>query len=162
MNQRQKQVQILIEKALFYLRFRARSEQEMRQYLQKKSQTYRFDEENIKDTIDHLIKHKYIDDNKFAQAYVRSRTYINPKGNYAIIQELLQKGIKKKIIDLALQTSEIDEYSRALSVLKKKNNSLAPLPAHQKKARALAHLQRRGFSYDTAIQAYKQYFNTTF
>jgi len=159
MNQQKKQKQILINKAFFYLRFRARSEFEMRQYLLKKSQTYKFDTIIVDGVIADLIKEKYINDVEFAQGYVRSRSHINPKGNYAISQDLQQMGVDKTIIESVLKENIIDELTRARSVLKKKNNLLVNLPSEKRMQLALGHLLRKGFLYSVAKQAYDAHFN---
>jgi len=159
MDQQKKQKQILMNKAFFYLRFRARSEFEMRQYLLKKSQTYKFDTIIVDDVIADLIKEKYINDVEFAQGYVRSRSHINPKGNYAISQELQQKGVASIIIEAALKENSVDELTRARDVLKKKNNLLVNLPSEKRMQLALGHLLRKGFLYSVAKQAYDAHFN---
>jgi len=122
MDQQKKQKHILMDKAFFYLRFRARSVSEMRQYLLKKSQVFKFSNTIVDSVIAELIEEKYINDTEFAQGYIRSRSQINPKGNYAIVQELQQKGVNKTIIEAALKENTIDELTRARDVLKKKNN----------------------------------------
>jgi len=158
MDENQKQKQALIGKAFFYLRFHARSEQEMRKYLQKKAELYGFDNTIVQIVIQQLIEDKYINDNEFARSFMQSRSHTNPKGDYAITQELLQKGISKEIIISVLQENDTNEYARAVSVLKKKQNTLSKLTNEVRLRRALSHLIRRGFSYNIAKQAYKHCF----
>lgn len=161
MDQQKKQKHILMNKAFFYLRFRARSVSEMRRYLLKKSQIFKFNNTIVDSVIAELIEEKYINDTEFAQEYIRSRSQINPKGNYAIVQELQQKGVNKTIIEAALKENTIDELTRARDVLKKKNNLLIHLTSEKRMQRALGYLQRRGFPYSVAKQAYDAYFDNT-
>lgn len=159
MEQQKKQTQLLLGKAFFYLQFRARSEFEMREYLQKKAEKYNYEPTIVELAITTLIEKNYINDANFAQAYVRSKSQINPKGNYAITQELRQKGINEENIEAALKENDIDELTRALQVLKRKNPLLFQLKNEKRMQRALGHLQRRGFPYDIAKQAYELHFN---
>jgi len=158
MDQQKKQKHVLMNKAFFYLRFRARSESEMRQYLLQKAEIYKYNNDIVEQTIKELKKSNYINDFEFAQAFVHSRSLSNPKGNYAITQELKKKGVAKSIIEDVLRNNEIDEALRAHRVLLKKHNILAHLPAEKRKQRALGYLQRRGFSYDVAKRACDAYF----
>ncbi len=159
MDQQKKQEHLLMDKAFFYLRFRARSVFEMRQYLLKKSQVFKCSNAIVDSVITKLIEEKYINDTEFTQEYVRSRSQANPKGNYAIVQELQQKGINKIIIEATLKENTIDELTRARDVLKKKNNLLMHLASEKRMQRALGYLQRRGFPYGIAKQAYDAYFD---
>lgn len=152
-----KQVRTLLNQALFYLRFRARSEFEMRHYLEKKSKILNFERSAIDNAIGILIEEKLIDDEKFAEEFILLRSQIKPKGDYAIRAELAQKGISDTIISEALKKNEITEDIRAVSILTKKHNLLYHLPPLEKKARAISILLRKGFNYDMATQAFDKY-----
>ena len=157
MDQSKDQKNTLLLKAYFYLQFRLRTILEMQQYLQKKAKQLSFPKDIVQKVVEQLLEEKYLDDEKFIQEYVRSRSNTNPKGNYAIKQELMQKGIPEDMIQKALENSETDEITRALLVLRKKQSTLSRCTHIKKFQKAMAFLKRRGFSFDTAQKAYAQY-----
>ena len=91
----------VFSKALNYLSYRPRSEFEMRQYLKRQSSN--IDEQEIESIIESLKNYRYINDQTFAEWYVRQRREMGRRyGAYRITQELFQKGISKELIDQAI------------------------------------------------------------
>jgi regulatory protein len=84
--------------AVQYLAIRMRSEFEVRQYLQKKE----IDESIVNEVIHKLYKFKFLNDQEFALAYVRTQMNTSDKGSVIIQQELKEKGIKVELIENAL------------------------------------------------------------
>lgn len=130
------------QKSLHFLSFRARSEQEIRHYLQKKDA----DENTIAAVIDRLRQQHYLDDSDFARQWVESRTRSKPKGKRALRHELRQKGISDAAIEQA--TSEIDETNLAWRAAQKARYRWKALDTSVRRQKISAFLARRGFSYD--------------
>lgn len=128
-----------LENAFHFLSFRARSEKEMRDYLKKKEVL------QIDETIEKLKELDFINDQKFIQEFVDSRSKNKPKGKKALIIELKRKGIKVNDLD-------INEDELAKEVLDKKKNI-------KDKASAQRFLYSRGFSWNTIERALKNWYN---
>src|SRR3954470_21375392 len=86
-----------------YLTIRNRSEKEIRDYLTKKQA----EPQVIESLIALLYEQKFLNDEAFARAWVRSRARFRPRGKRVLIMELNQKGIDKELIEKVL--SEEDE-----------------------------------------------------
>ncbi|MFA7309010.1 MAG: regulatory protein RecX [Patescibacteria group bacterium] len=136
----------------YVLRFvgiRMRSELEIRRRLKQK--------EYSEPLIDSLIKksqeYNLINDDQFAQAYVRDRVLFRNKGKRALEFELKNKGIEKDIIQKTLSSiGEEDELGTARLALTKKykGNNFSDKKAYEKAMRFLAG---RGFSWPTIQKA---------
>lgn len=148
----------LLEKAKNYafllLKFRLRSEKEIRLRLKKK----KFDQGVIEETVSFLKDKDFINDNYFAKAWIESRLK-RPLGLRRIKQELSLKGINKEIID-----SQIEEIRRNYSeedivteIAKTRFNRLKNIEPEKAKRRLYAYLLRRGFSADVIIDALHQF-----
>lgn len=127
-----------LENAFHFLSFRSRSEKEMRDYLTKKEVL------EIDETIEKLKELDFINDQKFIQEFVDSRSKNKPKGKKALIIELKRKGIKVNDLD-------INEDELAKEALNRKN--------FRDKERAQRFLYSRGFSWNTIERALKNWYN---
>jgi len=106
---------------------------------------------------------KFLDDMQFALWFIRSRTTFKPKGKRLISLELMQKGIKKDLIDEAFASfdsaqEEIsepvrDEVSLAKALLEKKHKKYEGMERQERFNKAGSMLARRGFDLDTIKQA---------
>lgn len=132
-------------KAFGYLAARARSVNELERYLKKKG----FGEKHIIDTVSYLKGKAYLDDYGFALGLVRTKVKSGRDGVDVIKQELIRKGIARKIIERVIREGGADStdieslYLLALkkyNTVKDKNNSLA---------RVGNYLRQRGFDYES-------------
>lgn len=83
------------QQALRYLNVRMRSELEMRLYLKKKQ----ISTEEIDEIIQYLYHYKYLDDESFAESFVRDKLRFHPCGRNKLIYALKEKGINEFIIE---------------------------------------------------------------
>ncbi len=133
---------------LNYLKYRFRSKKEIIQKLKSKkiSQT----------TIDILVQQYeekgFINDENFAESLVLDLISRRPQGTYAIKQKLRQKGIDNEVIQqLADQYFSNDtEYEMAKRALSKLKSRYMKYEGVERRNKALAFLQRKGFSYSCA------------
>ena len=139
--------------ALRYLAYRDRSQRELTQYLKKKAHAPSI----IQKTIQYLVDLNYVNDQRFAMEWSRSRIEGKKFGKERVRHELFAKGVASQIIETTLNTlyDANPEKDLALALANKKLDSLNGLePA--KKSRRLAHyLQRRGFSADIIYETLK-------
>jgi regulatory protein len=118
---------------------RLRSEREIRDYAFRK----KWAGHNTERVIERLYQYGYLDDARFAAAFVRSRAATRTLSKRKMTLELCQKGIKPDIIDQVLGAS--DEYDE-LAALKK---LVAKKRGHYDDERKfITYLARQGFSYD--------------
>jgi len=105
--------------AVRYLGSRPRSVAEIKRHLRSK----RFDEEAQDQAIDQLRAQRYIDDEAFARYWVEQRERFRPKGDRALVSELLGKGVARETIDVVLgdaapDAERDDPAEAALEVLR--------------------------------------------
>mgnify|MGYP001591772823 FL=1 len=125
------------------LKFRMRSEEELRQRLKRK----KFDQATIEKVIQFLKEKDFIDDREFARAWVADKIK-RPLGIRRIEQELKTKGINKEIFQEALATScnNYDEAGAIRQLAVKRLERLKGLEPRKVKSRLYSYLLRRGFS----------------
>lgn len=139
-----------------YLTFRNRSKKEMYEYLQKKNAS----DEIIDQIIDKLQDQGYINDEKFARAWVLARARSKPKGRTLLVMELRQKGISQDIIEqvLAEESEELpDELAQAISIIARHMEKLDGFPRQAVYQKVGAFLMRRGYNWGIAKKAIDSY-----
>lgn len=150
-----------MEKALSlayrYLSFRPRTIVEVQKYLQKKAERYLFTLDEIQAALELLKDQGYLNDLEFIQSFVNSRNSLKPKSKRMLEMELKKLGITQADIDTFFSRSPPDENNLAQKALQKKMKSLSLVMDERKRfIKAISFLQRRGFSYDTAKEAYNK------
>lgn len=97
--------------------------------------------------IEELVTHKFIDEDRFARAFVRDKYRFNSWGRAKIRYHLQQKGIPPQIIDPALQEIEEEGYQDQLCILlRRKLQQLSPVEDPYKvKASLIRFAAGRGF-----------------
>ncbi len=146
----------LMERMYRLFSLRARSEQEVRNYLRQLSfkRKTKGQEEISGIAVDMLInnlKNKaMLNDLEFARSWVESRK--KKKGKRLIKQELIQKGINKEIIEEILNDSNhlnrVDEQKVAENLIEKKMKIWKNLSSLEFKKKAYDFLMRRGFDWE--------------
>ena len=103
--------------ALRILKYRFNSAGELRRKLRAKG----FERDIIDATITRLASEKWLDDARFAAAYVRTRSQ-KRKGRLRIRRELIGAGVSNDIIDRAVSENvdAEDEHARALALAEKR------------------------------------------
>src|SRR4030042_2839780 len=91
-------LQKLLNRAFFYLKFRPRTVSETRRYLYQKIRTTHWSREAADKVIDYLLEIELLDDKKFVSWFVDQRNSGRPKGEYVLRQERRRNGIEKILI----------------------------------------------------------------
>jgi regulatory protein len=128
-------------RALNYLSYRNRSEEEIRKNLRK----HQIAEEHIDSVLERLRQASLVDDLVFAREWVENRCKHKPRGKRALSSELYQKGIKSQIIDDVL--GELDEEALAMQLARQKLPKLETLDRSSFQKKLSGFLSRRGFPY---------------
>jgi regulatory protein len=129
------------QRALNFLKFRARSRQEIINYLQKKGFTL----ETASHVIQRLESSGLSGDAEFAQLWVESRLRHRPRGKYALTAELSQKGISADIITTVL--AGIDEETAARDAARRKFRKWQHHDDAEISEKIISLLRRRGFPH---------------
>lgn len=141
-----------LEYALKLLGYRARTEKELRERLTGK----KYEPEEIDLVLAKLAKIGFIDDQKFAENYVRDKLSISRRGPRRIYFELIKRGVAKDIADQATKAiDKEEEFETAQILLRSRARQWAKLEPLARKRRAIGLLARRGFSPDLIFQLIK-------
>ena len=129
---------------------RLRSEKEIRDWAFSKNWT----KENTEKVIERLYERGFLNDEKFAASFVRSRAILNNYSMRKMKLELHKKGISKEICEKILSESdEFNENAVLVKLIVKKRSH------YDDERKLIAYLARQGFSYDkikTAIVNFSQ------
>ena len=133
-----------VDRALNYLSFRPRSREEVRRYLRRKETP----PDIIEAVLARLDRLDFVNDRAFASFWIETREQFNPRGAYALKNELRMKGVEREVVDELVDDEQDEE--RALRAGRKKALSLINIPGMDYttfRNRLGSFLQRRGFGY---------------
>ena len=132
--------------AIKYLVYRDRSRKEMTCYLSEKG----FSSEIVDGVLSFLIENNYVNDERFAMQFGKSRIENKKIGKILLKQELKIKGIESQTIEnsLYLLYKEYNEKEIAIACAKKKLPSYSSNSTEKVMARLARFLQRKGFPSD--------------
>lgn len=105
-----------------------------------------YPKEAIDKAIAYIESYNYINDERYASAYVRN--YRNSRSRNRIMQDLYRKGIDKKIINSALDSEYTTDETELIKsyILKRNYNSDTTTPKERDKM--FRFLIGKGFNYD--------------
>lgn len=141
-------LQVLLNYAYFYLKFRPRTKKEMQNYLYKKIKKRHFSRDDADRAIADLKEQGLIDDEVFVDWFVEQRARGKPKGGFVLKGELLRLGVAKDLIDRYLEENPLEEETLAFRALKSKRHSFKNLSKKERFNKSAAFLSRRGFPFD--------------
>lgn len=147
-NDRQDQIHQALNRAYFYLKFRPRSEKEVRDYLYKKSEKFHWPQEVVEAALTSLKENEYVNDDNFVAWFVEQRSSGKPKSAFALSYELQRFGVSKDIVKKYFEENPVDESELALNALRRKWPRLQHLDKHERFKKAASFLSRRGFSFE--------------
>jgi regulatory protein len=134
--------EIAYQQALKFLNFRQRSQAEVERNLKD----HQFPEEIVAEVIDRLQNNGFLDDDRFAQAWVENRSEFRPRGKNMLRFELRQRGLQDEAIESAIH--DIDEGELAYQAGLKQARKLRDLEWNQFRQKMYGFLSRRGFDYE--------------
>jgi len=141
------------QKALQFLNYRSRTEQELKEKLQKSG----FNDHAVSRVIEDCKEKGYINDQDYANQWVESRTNCAPRSQRLLAIELKRKKVPEIVIIDALSKANPDQ-ELALAASKKYWRRLDNYGVEEKKAKLQGYLLRRGFSYDVIRDSVKSMF----
>ena len=115
----------------------------------EKLRSYGLDEDEAGEIIIHLSREKLLDEERFAQAYVRGHYRQKKWGRRRIIQDLKQKGISEFCIKSGLKEIDGDEYYQNLTdLLAKKDRQEKEPNVHKRRQKITLYLTAKGYEND--------------
>ncbi|MDY6834093.1 MAG: regulatory protein RecX [Chloroflexota bacterium] len=133
--------QACLDVAYRYLGYRARSEQEMRLYLQRRC----FNDKEVDKVIAELKRSGLIDDADFAKLWTERRQSFNPRGRAMLRLELRRKGVDADIVSQAIE--DVDDSLCAYDAARRKVRHLSTSDQSQFQRKLFNFLRQRGFGY---------------
>ena len=119
-----------------------------------------YDTPLVDQTLDRLADDGLLDDAAFARAFVADKRRLGGWGDERIIRELGRFGVAAELIKAALGPPDAeDQLQRAADALRKRGAPSGDRDADMR--RALAFLQRRGFSTPTSYSAVRSWIADT-
>lgn len=126
---------------------RAYSVYEMRSYLELRAE----DKETVARILSRLKENKYLDDERYAQQFVRQRSEIRNQGAYRIARDLRARGVPDRHIEAALAERAVqsDEAVMVRTRLARRLKTLSGPLDERRTASLYNSLLRAGFAADT-------------
>ena len=101
---------------------------------------------DIESIINHLVKEGFIDESRYARAFVHDKVRFAKWGRVKIAQALWQKRIPQDITDAALESIDDDEYLAALrDVVKAKFRTVKGATEYERKMKTMRSVCSRGY-----------------
>jgi regulatory protein len=145
--------QRLLGFGLNYVSIRPRSEEEIRSYIRKKINSWKISSEYCDRVMERLGELGYVDDLKFAQAFIDSRNRSRQKGQMLIRMELQKKGVDREIAQKAQELSKDGESDTeadlARNAATRKLRGLRRYDRTVQRNKLYSFLGRRGFDHRT-------------
>jgi regulatory protein len=140
-----------LEYAFYLLKSRDRSIGEMKEKLKRRECT----SEEINETITFLIEKDFLNDQRFAENFVRYKKIIKPVGKFYLRNKLMEKKIPTEIIEKTLSETP-DEYSEIEELAERwlaRNKKVPKEKSYEKLSR---HLISRGFEWEKVREVVDQ------
>jgi regulatory protein len=127
------------QKTLNLISLRPRSSKEIHDYLKRND----CPTPKIEIILNKLTKNKYINDQAFAESWIRNRLLLKPSSLRKLKLELRQKGINNEMIEKAIVDLEADDTSTLIKLIDKKRK----LTKYRDDNKLTQYLISQGFNY---------------
>lgn len=115
--------------------------------------TWMVPEADRQGVLQRLIKERFIDDSRYAEAFVREKSNLSAWGEYKIRTALRRKGIADEIINSALQQMPAEQnLERLTERLKRKIRTIKYDTTYQLKTKLIRHALSLGFTMDDVLK----------
>lgn len=119
----------------------------------EKMRRWEVPEEALARVMQRLVKERYVDDERYAQAFVKDKIRYNKWGRRKVDQALWQKHIDEDIRKRVLDEVDDDEYLKVLRpLLKQKRKSTKANSDYELNQKLMRFAMGRGFTFDIIRQ----------
>ena len=110
-------------------------------------------DEDAERVLERLVRERFIDDNRYAAAFIREKLRLSGWGTYKIRMALRRKGLTPKQIDNALAEAETPDMGERLRTqFLRKMRSLRYESAYELKSKLIRYGLSLGYEYETVAQ----------
>ena len=132
----------ILSKIENYCAYQERSKYEVK----NKLRLWNLTEQDIEDIISHLIQKRFLNEERFAQAYTSEKFRIHNWGKLKIKQGLKLRYIPEELIKKSLQTLDLSDYRNKLKYLiEKKSKTLTEKDIYKRRNKLLQYALTKGF-----------------
>lgn len=101
-----------------------------------------------------LVKERFIDDARYAEAFVREKLRLSGWGEYKLRTALQRKGIRRELVDQALaQADAAGMAARLREQLRRRLRTMRGADARELKAKLIRYGASLGYDYASVIEA---------
>lgn len=137
--------EVVQQKIMSWCAYQERSQHETRQKLYE----YGLEEEEVEAILANLISENFLNEERFAKAFVSGKLRIKHWGRIKIKAELKKHRISEACTSIGLKSIDLEEYTRILQkVIEKKTKSIPSTKSQKKFYIVLKYLISRGFESD--------------
>ena len=152
---KEEEIENVKEVAIKYISIRLRSIKEIEDYLKKKG----YETSIIQAVKETLLQEGYLDDNRFAKAYIKDKFNLTSMGDYKIKINLIALGLSPSIIDNAMieviDTQQVEDKIK--KQIEKDLKSNKKYQHQELKNKIYNHLVSAGFSKEKVISVINKY-----
>ena len=100
------------------------------------------------------VRDRFIDDGRYAEAFVREKLRLSGWGAYKIRTALQRKGIRRELIDAALAQAEgADMGERLAQMLARKARTVRTATPYELKTKLIRYGLSLGYEYEAVLEA---------
>lgn len=141
----QEELDKILNKVRVYCSRAEKSEQDVKQYLNK----YNLLSEEVEFIIDSLKLQSFINSERYLSAFIHDKIFINKWGKVKIFNALLQKGFSSTEINEQLNEIDLSAYLGQLEkIILLKKKSSAYIKSQDKRQYLINYCYSRGFAYE--------------
>lgn len=137
-----------VDEILYKLAAKCSTSEQCLSDIEAKLSRYELTEEERTHILRHLVEEKYIDDRRYAKAFIRDKYRFNKWGRIKIAQGLRMKGIDNDIVSEAMEVIDEAEYLDILrELIKTKRKSTRGKSAYEVNGKLIRFAVGRGFEF---------------
>lgn len=122
----------------------------------EKLKKWGLEQEDAQEVIQLLQSEKYIDDERFARAYVKDKFRFNHWGRQKIAFMLHSKRINREVQEAAFEEIEEDNYAEQLiNLIQLKEKTIKSTDQYDRRNKLMRFAMARGFESDKIFAAFK-------
>ena len=139
-------------KAEHYCAYQERAQQEIRNKLYE----WGLHSADVEDIISELISTNFLNEERFARAYVSGKFNIKKWGKIKIKQGLKLRKVPDKMITKALNSIDYDDYLKVVQdAAEKKLRTITEKDPYKRKHKLMSYLMGKGFESDVILSVLK-------
>lgn len=132
-------------KAESYCAYQERAQQEVRDKLYE----WGLHHDDVEQILSDLISENFLNEERFAKAYVLGKFRMKGWGKIKIKQHLKAKRVSEPLIKIAIREIDLDEYENKLDdIIERKTLTTGKKMTLQEKAKLVRYLQSKGYESD--------------